>query len=302
MRLLNKYKNGNYFVKIYDNGTKIRYNNLENHIPTFAESIDLKITNKCDINCPMCHEKSTIDGQHGDILDFEFLNSLHPGTEIAIGGGNALSHPDLIAFLKQLKIRNIIPNITINQNHITPYQTLINYLFTNNLIYGLGVSVSVSNPNIELLQTLSKYPNVVIHVIEGLLTPDVYNQIKKQNLKILILGYKIKGRGETYYKDIKDTILSNSNFLQEKLESRQIFSDFNTVSFDNLAIKRLNIKKILSPEEYEIFYNGDDGKFTFYIDKVNNQFAKSSTTKERFIFTSNIDEMFQQILNSKGAY
>ena len=39
------------------------------------------------------------------------------GTEIAIGGGNPMSHPELESFFFRMKDRKIISNITINQFH-----------------------------------------------------------------------------------------------------------------------------------------------------------------------------------------
>lgn len=57
--LLAKYKNGNYYVKLYDDGTKIKYNNLDNFIPEFAESMDITITTKCDGHCSYCFDEDT---------------------------------------------------------------------------------------------------------------------------------------------------------------------------------------------------------------------------------------------------
>ena len=56
MRLLTKYKNGNYIVRLYEDGTKIRMNNLDNLTPLFAESIDVTITEKCSgtKESPLC--------------------------------------------------------------------------------------------------------------------------------------------------------------------------------------------------------------------------------------------------------
>lgn len=51
-RLLSKYKNGNYEVMIFDDGTKIRYNNLDCLIPDFPESMDMKISNYCPFRLP----------------------------------------------------------------------------------------------------------------------------------------------------------------------------------------------------------------------------------------------------------
>ena len=44
---------------IMDDGTKIRRTNDDEFVPDFAENMDIKITNKCNMNCPMCHEGST---------------------------------------------------------------------------------------------------------------------------------------------------------------------------------------------------------------------------------------------------
>lgn len=46
-KLLSKYRNGNYNVMIFEDGTKIRYNDLDCLIPEFPESMDMKISNFC---------------------------------------------------------------------------------------------------------------------------------------------------------------------------------------------------------------------------------------------------------------
>ena len=112
------YKNGNYTVHFNkDNGTKVRINNLNNLTPEFPESYDFKICNKCNMGCSFCHENSTPNGEIGDIMNLEFINTLHPYTEIAIGGGNPLEHPDLEAFLIKCKTLNLIPSMTVHQKH-----------------------------------------------------------------------------------------------------------------------------------------------------------------------------------------
>ena len=115
MKRIAHYKNGNYFVDLYEDGTKVRYNDLDNLTPEFVESMDCKITNRCPMGCPMCHEKSTPDGDHGDIMHAEFVNKLRKGTEMAIGGGAVTSHPDLVPFLKKLKEIGVLPSITVHQ-------------------------------------------------------------------------------------------------------------------------------------------------------------------------------------------
>ena len=112
-KLLTVYRNGNYTVKLYSDGTKVKTTKDDKFIADFPDSMDLKITDYCDMNCPMCHEKSSINGKHGN-LNEEFLSTLKRGTELAIGGGNPLSHPDLIPFLTGMKEQGVICNLTVN--------------------------------------------------------------------------------------------------------------------------------------------------------------------------------------------
>lgn len=71
---------------------------------------------------------------------------------------------------------------------------------------------------------------------------------------------------------------------------------FEVLSFDNLAINQLDVKRIVPVENWDEFYMGDDGGFTFYIDVVKGEFAKNSLSDERFpIGDLSIDEMFNFI-------
>ena len=118
--ILGEYDNGNYHVTIYEDGTKVRETFDENateFIAEYPECMDVKITNRCGKGCSWCHENSTPDGEHGEILTAKFWDTLKPYTEIAIGGGNTLEHPDLVTFLIKLKNLKLIPNMTVNQTH-----------------------------------------------------------------------------------------------------------------------------------------------------------------------------------------
>ena len=69
------------------------------------------------------------------------------------------------------------------------------------------------------------------------------------------------------------------------------------VSFDNLAIEQLDVKRLLSDEEWNEFYMGDDSVFTFYLDLVDGKFAGNSLAPEdeRYDILDNIDKMFERI-------
>lgn len=288
------YVNGNYTVKINTlNGTKIRETEEDDFRSSFAENIDIKICDYCDMGCKYCHEGSTVDGKFGDLLNESFIGSLHAHQEVAIGGGDASSHPDLIPFLERLKAKEVIANMTVHQTHFMEKQDLIRRLVDEKLIHGLGVSMV--NATDDFIMTVQNYSNAVIHVINGVLTEDSVSKMADKNLKMLILGYKHLRRGNDFYSKAEPKILSNQEWLYNNLP--EIVKKFRVVSFDNLGIEQLNVRRLMSEEKWNEFYMGDEGSATFYIDMVNRKFAESSTAPldERFDLLGSVDEMFQVI-------
>ncbi len=283
--LLAVYKNGNYLVKLYDDGTKIKQTNAEDFIAEFPDSIDLKITNYCDLNCPMCHERSTKRGKHAN-LEQDFISTLHRGTELAIGGGNPLFHPQLLPFLQRLKTQGIICNLTINEKHLLKNLELVQSLIDQKLIYGLGVSLNKVNQ--KTLEFAIKNKNVVFHVINGIFTN--YDKIADKGLKLLILGYKTFGRGKDYY---NQEIAKNMQNLKQNV--KELFGKFKVVSFDNLALEQLDIKSIVSKETWDSYFMGEDGQASMYIDLVKEKFGISSTSAKRYKIKPSIIEMFKVV-------
>ena len=294
MGLLGRYKNGNFVTTILSDGTKIRKTKDDEFLPAFAENMDIKITNKCNMNCPMCHEGSTENGRHGDIMNEKFIDTLHPYQEVAIGGGDITTHPDLIPFLQKLKERKVIANITVNQIHFEQKQDLIKRLVNEKLIYGLGVSLV--NPTEKFIYLVKQYPNAVIHVINGILKPSDIEALGNNNLKMLILGYKQLRRGTDWYTEDHENIVVRQMWLKENICN--IYDKFKVVSFDNLAIEQLNMQRFFTDKEWEEFYMGDDGNFTYYIDMVERKFTKSSTAPmdKRYDLIDSTDEMFRRIV------
>ena len=281
--LLYQYKNGNYTVRIFKDGTKERFTIEDEFIPEFPESIDLKITNYCDLGCPMCHESSSLEGSHAS-LDALFLNTIHEGTELAIGGGNPLSHPDLIPFLKRMKEQGVISNITINEKHLLTNLELVDRLMKEELIHGLGISISLYSSITN--EFIKNHPNAVSHLILGIHKLDDVLSKLDDGIKVLFLGYKKFGRGEKYY---SSNIEKEIEYTQYNF--RKVMKKFSYVAFDNLALKQLRAKENLPRPLYNRFYMGDDGVFTMYVDLVKKEFALSSTSKERYPLLENSGEM-----------
>lgn len=297
MSIWKKYKNGNYTVKFNTaDGTKIRETEEDDFIAEFPENMDVKITNQCNMGCIFCHEDSKEDGLHGNILNPKFIDTLRPYTEMAIGGGNPLAHPDLIPFLEKLKERRIIANMTVNQVHFVQQQELVRELVDKELIYGIGVSLVDASK--EFVSLLKQYPNAVIHVINGILKPSDVEVLKDNNLKVLILGYKQFRRGVDWYKAEQDNILSKQSWLYKNLVD--IINQFKVVSFDNMAIEQLEVQRLMSEDDWNEFYMGDDGNHTMYVDLVNQSFARCSVSEVRYDLLDNVVDMFN-IVRSENS-
>lgn len=295
MKLLAKYKNGNITVTRWDDGTTVRRTDDDEFRPMFAENCDIKITDKCDGGCKFCYEGCTPSGKHGDILNDTFINSLHPYTELALNG-NDLSHPYLMLFLSKLKEKKVIANLTVNQIHFERHYNFIKELLDKKLIWGLGISLR--EPTDAFIRLVKEIPNAVIHTINGILTENDLDRLANHDLKILILGYKTTGRGLEYCSNNLGELMKNTTYLGLMLPVIVKDNWFKVISFDNLAIHQLNVKRLMSEEEWNNFYMGDDGTFTFYIDLVNQTFSKNSViakAKSLPINGMTIDEMFKVV-------
>ncbi len=291
MELLQEYKNGNYTVKIYSDGTKELVTDDDEFVADFPDSIDLKITNKCDLMCPMCHEASSPEGAHA-VLDADFLKALHAGTELAIGGGNPLSHPDLTAFLERLKSRGVIANITVNEKHLRVYREFIERLLAEKLVYGLGISVSEFKD--ETFEFAKTHPNAVLHVIAGITDPDELLKRASTDLKLLVLGYKRHGRGEDYFSS--DTA---KRIVEFGRRLNYIMCGYGVVSFDNLALRQLRVKYRVPKCVWNKRYMGDDGQNTMYVDLVKREFGESSVSDIRYPILPTAEEMLAVIKSEK---
>lgn len=298
MTLLAKYKNGNYFIEIFDDGTKIRtLDKFETEFKAnFPESIDIKITNRCDMGCLQCHEESVVNGKHGNI-DLPFLETLHPYTEVALGGGNFLEHPNYLDLLKKLNSRKIFCNITLHQTHVNQSLDEIQSLIEQGLIKGLGISFNGEIEQLKEILTTLNYENIVLHVINGIISIQDLQKISKFKIKpkILILGYKTFGRGVLYQTNFGKEILEKQNSLNRNL--KKVLLNFPVVSFDNLALEQLDIKSLITEEQFQEFYMGDDGQHTMYIDLVKEEFARNSRSEIRYEILDNIDKMFEIVKN-----
>ena len=278
-KVLNSYSNGGTVVTLLEDGTKIRQ--VLSDVPSvFPESIDIKITNWCDAGCAYCHEKSTRRGQHGDLNRIlNLVKQLPAGTELAIGGGHPLAHPDIDDFLKEVMAYGLIPNLTINEYHFDKELPRIERLVADKLVYGVGYSYSTK-------PCLWQYDNLISHIIIGVTSPEDLEKVIRVNNKVLLLGYKTFGRGEKYAAHFSKEVKANIDYWYRYLFKAAKLAH---LSFDNLAIEQLNPKRVFAnQEDYDRFYMGNDGSYTMYIDGVKQEYAITSTGKTRYLLIGNL--------------
>lgn len=256
----------------------------------FPNAIDTCITRYCDNGCSFCYNNSTISGKHCDVNLFKEIISTYKGGEIAIGGGDTFSHPNLTEMLEFCKEKGIFASLTVNQNHLRKHKDQILDYFSKDLMKSIGISMtdpSTWDEELYLEISKAKKQGVTIHVIAGLLDDSYFKALTGK--KILILGYKNIGRGEGkiptgYIEWLKEEWLT---ILRYKC---------NPIIFDNLAVDQLSVKERFNPEEWGMIYQGDDGNGTMYLDLVEGWFGKSSIVgnDEKLPLTSkNIGELYQ---------
>ena len=287
------YKNGNYTVMLdLSNGSKMRFNDLDNLTPDHAESMDITISKYCETGCPFCYAGCSKDGKHADILSHSFIDNLTPYTELALNGNEPL-HPDLVPFLEKCKKLKLIPSLTVNQHTFMKNVELLKELSDSKMIYGLGVSLT--NPTDEFIDTVKQFPNAVIHMIDGIADSTDFERLANHGLKILILGYKTVGRGNDYFNEMERAVLERVFGLECSIKDYIDNDWFDVISFDNLALEELDIKRLMSEEEWSKFYMGDDGNHSFYVDMVDKKFYKNSMSINGHDLTDDPVQMFNVV-------
>lgn len=280
------YFNGNYFVSLCNNGTKV-YRALRKDEPTlkaeFPDSIDLKITNKCNIGCPYCHESSTISGKSFNLeKTIKILDTLpRVGIEIAIGGGDIFEDwNDTKELLNWLKHNRFYSRVTVNFRSIEKLGESAMELWYHTEAVGVSLDNNITESELKKIETSVFNFRTIYHVIVGI---NSIEQIKSlldsvYDLSILVLGYKNWGRGRNF--TIKQELLENwkNEFKQLLLEKRRSTrnSRKSSISFDNLAIEQLDLRGCILEQDWITSYMGDDFTHSMYIDAVEEVYSPTS--------------------------
>lgn len=283
------FRNGGFEVEVFADGTKVRRTLDASVAPIHPEHFDLKITGWCDAGCAWCHEGSTTKGEHGDLrATVDLLRGMQSGTEVAIGGGDPLSHPDFAWFVREVRGFGLIPSVTVNGRHLERSLTLLKELTGEGSLFGVGVSFHKELPQWD-------YPHLVHHMIAGVDSPAVLDGIDRP-LKILLLGYKRFGRGEKLFEVRPEPV---QRLIAQWHRELPAIAAKHHLSFDNLAIEQLAPRRLFRDQaRYDARFMGEEGAFGMYIDAVTQTFALSSYSVERRPWSTMAD-MFGLVRTAK---
>jgi len=293
---------GKYWV-IYDSrsGNKIRFsfdpNNMdaEGYVKSATpELVDVKITDYCPFGCEFCYQASTPNGLHAspDKINrlMDHLAELEV-FEVALGGGEPTMHPQFAEILQYCHTNKIKPNFTTFSKK---------WLNDTNIVHAVkeycgGIGVSVHNEKDldkveDIAETINDTRNnfgqsiwsnsvqIMAQYVLGAHDQDDSIQLIKaawdRHIPILLLGYKDVGFGADFAKHNIEGIEVALKLLLDDIERCR----YATLSVDTAVLDQhpqlcevLGISKALT--------SSPEGKFSMYIDLVNEKMAKSSYVK-----------------------
>lgn len=289
-KILGSYKNGNYYCTIFEDGTKTRFNKEDYMRADRPESIDICISKCCSQGCLYCYEESTPDGTIADFTS-PLFDSIPPYTEIALNGNGIFDDPSFDVFLRKMGRQKVICNITMHALDLVKHFVDIQYWVNHGWIHGVGVSVNEPVGD-EFISYLKGLPNIVVHVIAGVVPWETLVKLSNNGLRLLILGYKDYGRGTAYLENHSD-VRANIDQLKDRIG--YLYKHFKVVSFDNLALEQLDIRNTVDEDTWNVSYLGEDGSATLFIDAVANTYARSSISERIPIDVQDVNVLFKRI-------
>lgn len=302
--MIHRYRNGTYDVTIDDtDGTKIRDSGEnDSFVAEFPESIDLNITDACSVGCPFCYRNCTSAGANASLQDVsDIVSTMHPFTEVALGGGSPIEHPRIDEILEECRSRNVFSNITVHRTHFMENLGRIDGWAESRLVFGVGCSADGYYDDVA--SECASRGNVVVHLIAGIVRPCDIAKYAVRGCKLLILGYKNMGRASVEsVPDMSETARVVGDIVSGRIRCK-------VVSFDNLALEQLGIRRLIGEDRWNGMYMGDDGvdgaltSASMYVDAVSHVYARNSLTKSVHAYDPHnvptVTEMYRNLVRSE---
>ncbi len=315
-------KNNDWILQNKETGDIIRFS-FENKEPTtkagFPTLVDLKITDFCSFGCKFCYQSSTKEGKHANLFPqykdsagfielyelmtaFKDINVL----EVVLGGGEPTLHPRIKDILINLK-ENFVVGITTKNfdlGHHDHFKEIIQNVDTIAISCNSASEVERAKVLYDDIFALSvihkvKIPAIYIQNILGLTSMEVLKDFlescKKHEFKnVTLLGYKDFGFG---------TKTKEKEFGSEWIDI--VKKSGLNIGVDSVVVSRWK-KELLENGIRKEFLVEGEGKFSMYVDMVEQTMAASSFTdkKTKLIKThhSVSENLSKQILEVFQSY
>lgn len=304
------------FSRTTGNKIRITENNGDYTKSTYPELVDVKITNYCPFGCEFCYQASTKEGSHASFEDIERVAQMlgEMGVfEVAIGGGEPTMHPRFLDILKLFQSKGIAPNFTTFSKHWLKDEKLVKFLSTE-WVGSVGVSVHSVKDIDKADAMLSDWRTgkkgvfnrvslwdrdytrstlVVQHVVGSVPMDETIKIVKEcaeREIHLLLLGYKDVGFGTAYQKHNTDGF---ETVLKLALESKHwdMMLSVDTAILQNFP----DLPKVFNNID-ERLYTAEEGKFSCYIDAVEETMGPSSyCQKEEMVALPMTVEQFAKV-------
>lgn len=299
-------------------GNRITFSFVENPSPFSPQTpllVDMKITNFCSHGCAYCYQGSTTKGTHMNkekIFSYTSLLSRGKVFEVALGGGEPTQYPIFDQLVKHLSSEKIVVNFTTKSVDWLENERMANEIIPH--IGGFAFSVDEQTiDKVDRIYDIFKYRGYDVKKFTVQIIPAIHTQYSlekilkwchERGIRATLLGYKNTNRGQKF----KDVIIKKQwgeFFPEEKtfevLKKLQKQYQLGPISIDTTLAAKI-VDQLKQNEIPEWLYHIHEGKYSMYIDAVEDKFGPSSYHLDKLqpvntqnIYSLVLREMFSKV-------
>jgi organic radical activating enzyme len=257
--------------------------------------LDLKITDQCNKCCNFCSQNSSSDGFHADFIEIKrLINAIKFNGisvfECALGGGEPTLHPEFPKILKELN--GAFGSISFTTNDMFWYDNskIVKSIKRYVKAYAHSLTTKYEIQHIVTAHLEANLPNTELHFnyipdlfpLENLLNivDSLAFQIRHTNKQfcLTLLGIKSIGKGAFV------TNLNHTNIIEQLLALQTSLKGFPSIGIDTKFAADHQSELISNNIRPSLFFL-EEGKYSMYIDLVEQVYAESSYCAERFSYS-----------------